>query len=633
MVKVFSAPCYGQHAWKQFAVKGLNGLLVGLFLLVSACTPQLPAVDNAPSTSTPTQFVLPSATASLAPSQRALPTLTSTPTNMPLPATNTPVPDLQGQLNQDLAHLPTGEWGVFIENLATGQTAAYQSKNTLHPASTVKTYLTVAMLYWLDKHPDVKLTDSPKWDTTHTYQEILQATLGGTDEITTGEIYRFLNNQAGFNAYTLAINWGAKHTMFGPRQSTAEDLGLLLKRLYHKEILSDSSRQVFFSILQSPDHKPSPVMLGIPDPERNHLVDKSSSVFTESLNIMATTALFSRSDCAYTITILTNKVEPLLKDQAAEVMTRVSKDAFYTYCGLTAGETLATLTPTLTASPTPVFTATTTETPTPLPPTPTFTVTPTLRVTYTSTPDTPLTREVNQLMSQIPVGISGAFLKNLKTGEFISVHGYDTFHIASSIKIFVGMSFFAWLDNHPEVNLKDIPDWDTRSYHDLLVAMLVESDEGVTAEFYNMLDNYGGFNPYTLARNWGAVHTDIGNRQSTPADVAYLFERLNRHEILSERSRQELLAIMRTHSPDRELPALVKGLPDAERPYFADKNGLVFEDLLNVIADAGYYENGDCAFTVVVVTNKVDPAYKTKIDEVISGLSDAAYRNFCRQTP
>jgi len=235
-------------------------------------------------------------------------------------------------------------------------------------------------------------------------------------------------------------------------------------------------------------------------------------------------------------------------------------------------------------------------------------------------------------MAQIPVGVSGAFLKNFKTGEFISVRGNDTFHIASSIKIFVGMSFFAWLDQHPEVSLKDIPDWDTRSYQDLLVAMLVESDEGVTAGFYNMLSNYPGFNPYTLTRSWGAVHTDIGNRQSTPADVTYVLERLARHEILSERSRQELLAIMRTHSADRELPALVKGLPETERPYFADKNGLVFEDNLNVIADAGFYEKGDCSFAVVVVTNRVDPAFKTKINDVISGLSAAAYNNYCRQT-
>jgi hypothetical protein len=111
-----------------------------------------------------------------------------------------------------------------------------------------------------------------------------------------------------------------------------------------------------------------------------------------------------------------------------------------------------------------------------------------------------------------------------------------------------------------------------------------------------------------------------------------LFERLDHHELLSERSRQELLAIMRTHSPDRELPALVKGLPVSEQPYFADKNGLVFEDQLNVIADAGYYEKGGCSFTVVVVTNKVDPAFKTKIDGIFSGLSAAAYKYYCRQT-
>ena len=373
-------------------------------------------------------------------------------------------------------------------------------------------------------------------------------------------------------------------------------------------------------------------MLGIPEPERGHIVDKSSSVFTESLSIMATTALFARSDCAYTITILTNKVEPTLRDQVAKVMTRVSKDAFYAYCGLTPGETLPTQAPTLTPSPTTVFTATATELPTPIPPTPTFTATPTLRVTLTPTPDTPFTREVNQLMSDIPVGVSGAFLKNLRTGEQVSVHGSDTFHIASTIKIFIAVAFFAWLDKHPAISLKDVPDWDTRSYRDLLVAMLVESDEGVTAGFYNMLDTYQGFNPYFLIHNLGAVHTDVGSRQSTPADVGYIFERIDRHEILSERSRQELLAIMRTHTSDRELPALVKGLPIAQRPYFADKNGLVFEDQLNVISDAGYYENGTCAFTVVVVTNRVDPAYKTKIDEIITSLAESAYRNFCRQT-
>ena len=631
MLKVFSAPCFGRRASKLFMFKGLNGLLVFIFVLISACSPQPTAISN--STSTPAPSATPSATASLT----SLPSLTpsvaasATPGATLLPATKTPVPDLQGQLNQALTNLPTGEWGVYIENLSTGQSASFQSKTIFHPASTVKTYLAAAMLYWLDKHPDVKLTDKPTWDTTRSYQEILQATLGGTDEIATGEIYRFLNNQAGFNAYTLAINWGAKHTMFGPRQSTAEDLGLLLKRLYQKEILSEQARQVFFSILQAPDRKLSPVLLGIPEPERTHLFEKSSSVFTESLNIMASSALFQRSDCAYTVTILTNKVEPLLKDQVTSIMTGISKMAFYTYCGLAPGETLPTLAPTATPSLTPVFTDTPTATATPIPPTPTFTVTPTLLVTYTPTPDTPLTREVNRLMDQIPTGVSGAYLKNLKTGEVVSVRGNDTFHIASTIKGFVAMSFFAWLDNHPQVSLNDIPDWDTRSYIDLLKAMLVESDEGVTAGFYNMLSTYGGFNPYTLAKNWGAVHTDIGNRQSTPADVAHLFERLDRHELLSERSRQELLAIMRMHSPDRELPALVKGLPLAERPYLADKNGLVFEDQLNVMADAGYYEKGDCSFVVVAAANKIDPAYKIKINDVFAGLSAAAYKYFCRQ--
>jgi hypothetical protein len=146
-----------------------------------------------------------------------------------------------------------------------------------------------------------------------------------------------------------------------------------------------------------------------------------------------------------------------------------------------------------------------------------------------------------------------------------------------------------------------------------------------------MLSGYQGYNPYVLARNWGAIHTDIGSRQSTPADVGFLFERLDRHEILSDLSRQTLLSIMRTDATDRDLPALVNGLPQAERPYFADKNGLVFEDQLNVMADAGYYEKNNCAYTIVVVANKIDPAFKNKINEVYSDLSSTAFKYFCRQ--
>ncbi|MCE1253377.1 MAG: class A beta-lactamase-related serine hydrolase [Anaerolineae bacterium] len=212
----------------------------------------------------------------------------------------------------------------------------------------------------------------------------------------------------------------------------------------------------------------------------------------------------------------------------------------------------------------------------------------------------------------------------------VSVRGNDTFHIASTIKVFAGVAFFAWLDQHPGVSLDDVPDWDSRSYRDLLYAMLVESDESVTAGFYNMLSNYPDFNIYRLTKNWGAVHTDSGERQSTPGDVVLLFERLYWHQILSDSSRNELLKIMRTKAVDREMPALVRGLPEEERAYMADKNGLVYEDNLNVIADAAYFEKENCAFALMVVTNKIDPAHKGKINDVIAGLSASAYKNNCR---
>ena len=628
MQKKINAPISGRKTFRWLISKGLNGLIVLFFIFESGCNAQPASQPDIIPTGSPTS--LPTPTASSTPTQTVLSQPSPTFTETQIPSTATPARDLQAELDTLMEGFPTGRWGVYIENINTGQTASFQAKDILHPASTVKIYLSVALLYWLDQNPSVALTDKPKWEKNYSYHEILQASLGGTDEILTGEIYTFLNSQPGFNPFTLAKEWGAERTMFGPRQSTPADLGLLLKKLYQKEILSDASREIFFKILQSSDRKTTPLLDGIPVPEQKYLFEKNSMVFTESLNIMATTALYARSDCAYTVTIVANKVEPLLKDKASALITNISNAAFYSYCGLPVGEVLPSPTPAPTNTATSEATSTPTLTFTPLPPTPTETITPTLKVTLTPTLDTPFTRDVNRLLEQIPSNSKGLYIKNFRTGELVSLRGNDVFHIASTIKVFVGVSFFAWLDKYPQVSLIDTPDWDSRNYMDLLYAMLVESDEGVTAGFYNMLSNYQGFNPYNLTKSWGAVHTDIGNRQSTPADVALIFEKLDKNEILTDQSRQRLLNIMRTNSPDRDLPALVKGVPVDQRQYFADKNGLVFEDELNVIADAGYFVNDTCAYTLVIVTNKIDPANKLKINEIITDLSGITYKNFCQ---
>ena len=430
MVKKFGAPVLIRPTLKQHAITGMHVLLIFCFVLLSACSPQavvqssptLPVSTTMPATATP----LPSNTSYPSPTV----TFSPVPTN-----TATPVPDLQKILDTYTASIPVGQWGIYIENLKTGQTATYHADEDFHPASTVKIYLAVAFLYWMDQHPDVSWDTKPEWDANRSYREILEASLATTDEIATGEIYRFLNNQEGYNAYVLAKSWGALRTTFGPRQSTPADLGLLLKRLYSKEILSEQSRQIFFSILQTSGQKISPVSQAIPESQRSYLVEKNSNVFTESLNIMADTALFQRDDCAYTLTILTNKVEPLLQDKVANLMEAISKETFNAYCGMPSGESYPTDTPMPVYSPTPEPSFTPTLTFTPLPPTPTFTPSPTDRYTATATPDTPFTRDVNQLLSQIPSGISGLYFKNFKTGEVVSVHGNDTFHIASTIKV------------------------------------------------------------------------------------------------------------------------------------------------------------------------------------------------------
>jgi hypothetical protein len=126
---------------------------------------------------------------------------------------------------------------------------------------------------------------------------------------------------------------------------------------------------------------------------------------------------------------------------------------------------------------------------------------------------------------------------------------------------------------------------------------------------------------------WGASKTTIEPRRSTPADLALLWKRLYRRELLSESSTCKLLEILRTPSAGDEL-RIGGGLPEWARAGLAHKTGTTFEEGWDVVADSGLVEVGDIAYVIVVIGNSVDWVDYDEAMSLISQISRAAFTAF-----
>jgi len=130
-----------------------------------------------------------------------------------------------------------------------------------------------------------------------------------------------------------------------------------------------------------------------------------------------------------------------------------------------------------------------------------------------------------------------------------------------------------------------------------------------------------------LVESWGALHTTIVPRQSTPADLALLWKRLYHGELLSEGRMEALLAILRTPSAGDEL-RIGAGLPEAARAGMAHKTGTTFEKGLGVVADTAVIEAGDAAYVIVVLGNQVNWVDFDESLNLIAQISRAVYMEY-----
>ncbi len=231
-----------------------------------------------------------------------------------------------------------------------------------------------------------------------------------------------------------------------------------------------------------------------------------------------------------------------------------------------------------------------------------------------------------EILQIAPPGDWAVTYKNLHTGEIVSFRGDQVLHAASTIKLAVGMVFFAWLEQHPETRLdENTGSSDRRTHEQLLEAMLVKSEEDATDLLLQFLDRQPGFSIVNTLQNWGIHHTTLEPRRTTAADLVRLMEILYLGEGFSEASRNRLIAWLQQPSANDDL-RLGGGLPGWVRPAMAHKPGLVFENGWGVVADVGLLEWNDSAYAIAVISNQVDWNDFELAMSMISRFSQAAFR-------
>jgi beta-lactamase class A len=186
-------------------------------------------------------------------------------------------------------------------------------------------------------------------------------------------------------------------------------------------------------------------------------------------------------------------------------------------------------------------------------------------------------------------------------------------HVASIIKVPVAMLFFKMLEEQG-VSPSDYPTYLStrgvgRTYQQLLKAMLVDSEESATGTLRTIITD-SKMDVTTPLQSWGAIHTNISKRHSTPDDIARLYESLYFGKAISPEGRKIILDYMSVYTPndDTRLGVLRTSLPAGAQFY--NKRGTVTEGIL-VVGDAALFtwpqDGKEKVYVVVILSYPGDP--------------------------
>jgi len=235
----------------------------------------------------------------------------------------------------------------------------------------------------------------------------------------------------------------------------------------------------------------------------------------------------------------------------------------------------------------------------------------------------------------------GAFLVDLDTGAYVDVNGSASFPAASTIKVPILVAFFQDVDAgkirldemltmQQEMvaggsgNLQYKPAGTQYSALEVATKMITISDNTAT----NMLiAHLGGREVLNQRfRSWGLTTTTIrnqlpdlqGTNTTSPKELGNLIAIVNQGNLVSMRSRDLILDIMRRTEKDNLLPS---GLGAGARIYH--KTG----DIGTMLADAGLVDipTGKRYIAAVMVQR---PNNDPRAEKFISSISRAAYQQF-----
>lgn len=258
----------------------------------------------------------------------------------------------------------------------------------------------------------------------------------------------------------------------------------------------------------------------------------------------------------------------------------------------------------------------------------------------------PVKQSVQKLMAATTGLTPGMFFLNLDTGAYLDLAGPASFSAASTIKIPVLVAFFQDVDANkirldeslvmrPELigsgagEMQYKPPGSRFSALETATKMITISDNTAT----NMLiDRLGGAAALNQRfKSWGLTTTVIrnplpdleGTNTTSPKDLAMLMTLVSQGDLVSMRSRDRLLDIMRRTKTNTLLP---QGLgPGAT---IAHKTG----DIGSVVGDAGLIDmpNGQRYVAAVMVKR---PHNNAQAKELIRQISRQVYTHLSQPSP
>jgi beta-lactamase class A len=253
---------------------------------------------------------------------------------------------------------------------------------------------------------------------------------------------------------------------------------------------------------------------------------------------------------------------------------------------------------------------------------------------------TALKTQTQVLATENPNLTAGIFLVDLDTGGYLNFNGEVTFSSASTIKVPILVAFFQAVDEgkvqldqmltlraeHMAGGSGEMQDQSPGTKHSALEVakkMIVVSDNTATNMMIELLGGAEALNQQFAS--WGLSATVLrnnlpdleGTNTTSPKDLINIIAQIDRGNLVSVKSRDRILQIMRQTQNDNLLP---RGL--GEGATIAHKTG----NINAMLADAGMVDLPNNKRYVVAVMVKHSPETEKAAQTLIRDISRMSYR-------